>query len=208
MGNPSKLAERQLITLVRKGEWEIDSRGRIWRTAIRSGNRWSGEMRVLPCKRRRVERRCGGGHLQVRGMFDGVRIYCTAQRLVWQHFRGNIPARHEILHRNEKHTDNRLRNLLCSSEHPITPRYQWGDKNFSSKLTNRQVATIRQKYRQGCRPTMLELATRYGISIQQISRIVRGLRRPRQGGPIRTRDQRHAAGKRDRRTGRFSGGRA
>ena len=203
MARPSKLAERNLIALVRSGEWEIDSQGRIWRTAIRSGNRWTGETVVRPCRRRRADRPCGGGHLQVAATIDGSRLYCMAQRLVWQHFRGNIPPRHEIHHRNEKHADNRLRNLVCSAEHPITPRYQWGDANFSATLTNRQVAAIRKAYRKGMRPTMADLAKKYGVKHQHISRIVRGERRPKQSGPVRKVDHRHSASDRDAFTGQF-----
>ena len=211
MGRVSDLNERRLIAFVRSGEWEIDAAGRIWRVMLRTGNRYDGGFRVVTCKRRRVEKATPQGYLQVRAMVAGKRLHCGAHRLVWQHFRGDIPPGDEINHRNGLKDDNRPDNLLCGSAgenmehaHAGGLRDQHGEKNPAVKLTDNQVAQIRLAYSQGGH-TMAALAARFSVAVQTISRIVRGQRRCRQGGPVLGSDQRHDACEHDSATGRFVG---
>lgn len=49
------------------------------------------------------------------------------------------------------------------------------------------------------------LAKSFGVSLQTISKIVRGQRRPKQGGPIADVDQRHSVCDQHPITGRFVG---
>jgi hypothetical protein len=72
-----RLAERRLITLVREGQWSIDERGRIWRSAMRTGLKTGGS-HVIPVARRRVDRATPQGYLQVRAMLDGKRVCGSA----------------------------------------------------------------------------------------------------------------------------------
>lgn len=73
-----RLAERKLIALVRDGEWEINPDGSIWRVAMRRGGRHG--VRLIPCARRRVEKKMPSGYLLVRAMRDGIRVTGLAHR--------------------------------------------------------------------------------------------------------------------------------
>lgn len=56
------------------------------------------------------------------------------------------------------------------------PRY--GESSPSAKLTSEQVRLIRQRYAEGG-VLQRELAAEYGVGQTQVSRIIRGVRRPR-----------------------------
>jgi hypothetical protein len=177
--------------------FEIDAEGHVWRRARRGI--------------RRAEHRTPAGYLQVRWMTGGVRYYAGAHRLVWQHFNGDIPLGHEINHDNGLKDDNRPRNLVCGSggenmkhAHAGGLRDQAGEKNPAAKLTDNQVAQIRLAYAKGGH-TMEQLGVRFGVSFKTISKIVRGQRRAKQGGPVQSTDQRHCATARDPVTQRFAG---
>lgn len=208
MGRASPLHERILISLVRDGQWEIDSEGRVWCVADRRGLR-AGGSHLVPCERRRVEHRVPLGYLQVRAMIGGRRLHCGAHRLVWQHLHGDIPEGFEINHDNGLKDDNRPNNLLCGTggenvEHAHRGGLvdQHGEKNPSSKLTDRQVAQIRLAYDRGGW-TMAQLAARFGVAHQTVSKIVKGERRSKQGGPVNDSDRRHNASARAP-SGRFT----
>lgn len=212
MGRVSPLGERILIALVRDGQWQIDDQGRVWRTAIRIGLKGGGS-RLLPCKMRRVEKKTPGGYLQVRAVVAGKRVHVGAHRLVWQYFKGDIPPDHEINHDNGLKDDNRPANLLCGTggenarhAHRGGLKDQHGQKNPSAKLTDNQVAQIRLAYDRGGY-TQAQIAERFGVSHQAVSKIVRGQRRAKQGGPTKAEDLRHAGDHRDA-TGRFVGKKA
>lgn len=207
MGRASPLNERILISLVRDGQWEIDDQGRVWRVCVRTGLK-AGGSHLVPCERRRVEHRTPLGYLQVRAMIDGRRLHSGAHRLVWQHIHGDIPPGHEINHSNGLKDDNRPGNLLCGTagENVVHAHQgglidQSGQKNPSAKLTDNQVAQIRLAYAQGGH-TMESLGQRFGVSFKTVSKIVRGQRRQKQGGPVAASDQRLAKSLRDP-AGRF-----
>lgn len=209
MARISDLNERRLIALVREGQWEIDSKGRIWRVCIRTGLRQGGS-HLVPVARRRVEKTTPGGYLQVRATLDGERLHGGAHRLVWQHFNGDIPPGHEINHRNGLKDDNRPRNLECTSAganlshaHRGGLVDQFGQRNPAAKLTDNQVAQIRLAYSQGGY-TQEQLAKRFGVAHQTISKIVKGQRRPKQGGTTKPGDNRFGS-QQDPATGRFIG---
>lgn len=210
MGRASDLNERILIDLVRSGEWEIDADGRVWRLARRKGLRQGGFQIVL-CERGRIEHRVPKGYLQVRVMIDGHRYHCGAHRLVWQHFKGDIPLGEEINHDNGLKDDNRPNNLLCGTgtanvkhAHKYGLKDQYGQKNPAAKLTDNEVAQIRLAYSKGGH-TMEQLAVRFGVVFQTVSDIVRGHSRPKQGGPTADDDLRHSVCDHDPTTGRFVG---
>lgn len=199
--------ERVLIALVRDGQWQIDDAGRIWRVCIRVGLK-AGGSHLVPVARRRVEKMTPAGYLQVRAMIDGKRVHAGAHRLVWQYFNGDIPLGHEINHDNGLKDDNRPGNLLCGTggdnvghAHRGGLLDQHGQKNPAAKLTDNQVAQIRLAYDRGGY-TQAQLAKRFGVSHQAISKIVRGQLRSKQGGPTKTQDLRHAS-EQDPSTGRF-----
>ena len=204
-----RLAERLLIQLVRSGEWEIDEAGRIWRVAVRRGG--PRRFRLVPCARRRAEHRVGG-YLQVRASMGGRRVHGLAHRLVWQHRHGDIEPGHTINHKNGIKDDNRPDNLEPRSyggNHAHAHRTglidQRGEKNPAAKLRDNQVAQIRNAYAAGGF-TMQALADRFGVSVQHVSKIVKGQRRAAQLGPIATAaDLRHSVSERDPITGRFLG---
>ena len=210
-GIPSnhRLAERELIKLVRDGEWKIHPDGSIWRFKVRGGNRYTGMSQLRSCAPRRVEKRLPAGYLMVRAMRGSKRVCGLAHRLVWQHFNGDIPPGLTVNHKNGIKDDNRPENLelVTGSEqakhsHRNGLRDQHGQRNPAAKLADNQVAQIRLAYDQGGHD-MQGLAERFGVSSQQISRIVRGQQRPKQGGPVSHADLRHIASGRDPVTGRF-----
>ena len=205
-----RLAERKLIALVQSGEWEIDDRGRIWRTSVRRGNKKGGS-HLIPVKRRRVEKILPSGYLLVRAMIDGKRITGLAHRLVWQYFNGDIPEGMIINHKNGLKDDCRPDNLVPSTYTDNNSHAQkgglldqYGQKNPAAKLTDREVAQIRLAY-DGGGYTMESLAEKFGVTFQTISKIVRGKARQKQGGPVQEKDLRHCVCERDLSTGRFVG---
>jgi hypothetical protein len=110
--------------------------------------------------------------------------------------------------------DNRPKNLLCgtagkNAEHAHAGglKDQYGQRNPAAKLTDNQIAQIRLAYAKGGY-TMERLADRFGVRFQHISRIVRGQRRPKQGGPTADKDLRHSVCDRDPVTHRFVGKKA
>lgn len=201
--------ERALIALVREGQWEIDEAGRIWRVAVRTGLR-AGGSHLVPVARRRVEKALPQGYLQVRAMVGGKRVHTGAHRLVWQHFNGDIPTGHEVNHKNGLKDDNRPGNLTCGTAgeniehaHGGGLADQHGQRNPAAKLSDNEVARIRLAYAQGGY-TQAQLAERFGVAHQTVSKLVRGHRRPKQGGPTRDADHRHMATIQDPATGRIT----
>lgn len=205
-----RLSERKLIKLVLNGEWEIDEQGRIWRTSMRVGKK-SGGSHLVPVKRRRVEKHQPNGYLLIRATIDGKRVVGLAHRLVWQHHYGEIPDGKIINHDNGLKDQNFPKNLFLvthsgnmkhAHEHGLID--QSGERNPAAKLTNNEVAQIRLAYSKGGY-TMQQLADRYGVSFQHISKLIRGSRRAKQGGKTEESDHRHIACERDSNTGRFVG---
>ena len=194
-------AERLFAELLQAGMFEIDSEGRIWRLK-------DLRYRTRPI-RRRAERQTDLGYLQVAFMFEGKRYYPLAHRLVYLHLKGRIPDGDEVNHDNGMKDCNRPSNLLLGSSSENSThasrnglRDQYGQKNPHAKLTDNQVARIRLAYSKGGY-TMKELADKFGIQFQHVSRLVRGERRPKQAGPVMDIDHRHCASVRDETTGRF-----
>lgn len=205
-----QLPERRLIALVCDGQWEIDEYGRIWRTKVRSGLK-AGGWHLVPCERRRVEKRTPQGYMMVRAMIDGERIHAMAHRLVWQYVVGDIEPGLDINHKNGLKDDNRPSNLetVTPSEqsrhaHRTGLVDQHGQSNPAAKLTNNEISQIRQAYALGGW-TMAQLAERFGVRFQHISKIVRGARRAKQGGPTTDTDLRHSVCERDPQSGRYVG---
>jgi len=208
-----RLAERKLISLVQSGEWEIDERGRIWRNLVRRGLKCGG-IHLVSVSRRRVEKLLPSGYLMVRATIEGKRIVGLAHRLVWQYHFGDIPDGMIINHKNGMKDDCRPENLIPatysennSHAHQGGLLDQCGQKNPAAKLTDREVAQIRLAY-EGGGYTMETLAERFKVTFQTVSRIVRGKRRQKQGGPIQENDLRHSVCKHDPTTGRFIGKKA
>lgn len=206
-----RLAERKLIALVKSGEWEIDGQGHIWRISVRKGLKNGGSHLIL-VKKRRVEKILPSGYLMVRAMIDGKRVVGQASRLVWQYFYGDILEGMVINHKNGIKNDNRPENLELTTysgnikhAHKYGLLDQSGQRNPNAKLTNKQVAEIRLAYATGGY-TQEQLAKKYDVSFQYISKIVRGESRVKQPG--KTGDHRYLRQRnlmRDPITGRFIG---
>jgi len=143
-------------------------------------------------------------------MRQGQRLHVNASRLVWQHFHGDIPAGMCINHKNGVKDDNRPSNLelVTYSEnlrHAYATRlkHQGGETTPGAKLLDVEVKEIRQLYASR-RYRLKDLAARFGVTMQTVSKIVRGERRTEQGGPISRENPRGKPG-RDPRTGQFVG---
>lgn len=176
--------EEPVYQAARDGELTIDSDGRIWRVAVRRGDRWTGGTRLLACTPRRAEK-LSGKYLQVRVVFAGKRFHALAHRVVWLHFNGPIPDGLTVNHKNGDHVDNRPVNLELAThvEQAAHARgvlrrgrlNQFGESNPMAKLTTAQVTEICAARADG---TLLRvLAAQYRVSEQAISKIVRGERR-------------------------------
>lgn len=203
-----RLAERRLVSLVASGEWEIDADGQIWRVKRRKGCR-DGSVQTISIPRRRAEHQMPSGYLMVHAWWGIEHVNGLAHRVVWQHFVGDIPPGMVINHKNGIKNDNRPENLEILSYSGNTKHAyraglmdEYGQRNPAAKLTNNEVAQIRLAYASG-NYTMEQLGKRFSVRFQHISRIVRGQRRPKQGGPIENREHRHNACERDPVTGRF-----
>lgn len=181
----SRNREDDVYWAVQAGDLRIDPQGRVWRHAIRRGNRWAPGTLVIPCRPRRAER-LAHKYLQVRVMTNNVRSHALAHRLVWRHFVGPIPAGMTVNHKNGNHTDNRPSNLELAtpSEQAIHALYvlhrgrmvnQHGVRNAMAKLTEREVAEIRARREVG--ELLTALAADFGVAMQTISKIARGDRR-------------------------------
>lgn len=96
---------------VLSGEISIDRSGRVWRLKKRTYDRWTGGTKTTKCKKVRAEIGNEGGYFQVRVMRDGVRYYAAAARLVWHHFRGEIPLGLTVNHKDGNKQNNRISNL-------------------------------------------------------------------------------------------------
>ena len=191
-------AEDVILDAIKKGEFTIDEDGQIWR--YRGG------------KLVRAEHRTPQGYLQIRKMVNGKRYHTGAHRIVWEYFNGRIPDGCIVNHKNGQKDDNRPWNLeLSTASKNISHAHkhglldQSGQKNPAAKLTDKQVAEIRLAYSMGGY-TQEQLAKKYGVSYQCISKIVRGDRRSRQPG--QTGDYKHLRQRnivKDPITGRFVG---
>ena len=187
--------------------FEIDETGCIWRLKKRLGCRWHG-IKTINTPRQRAEHRTPLGYLQIRAMIGDRRLHGLAHRLVWQHFFGDLPDGMVINHKNGIKDDNRPENLEVvtyseNMKHAHANRLldQRGERNPAAKLSNLQVTEIREEHATG-KYQQQELARRFNVTFQAISKIVKGRSRQSQAGPIDTNDHRHAS-ERDPETGRF-----
>ena len=199
--------ERKLIAMVESGEFEIDSLGRIWRLKRRSGTR-DGGVTTYSMKRHRAEYRVGQGYLLIKARLGGKYISTLAQRLVWQHFFGEIPDGLLINHKNGIKDDNRPENLeVVTNSEDKKHAYRLGlipsgERHHLAKFSDNQVVEIRRLYASGDY-LQLNLAKMFNASRGTISGIVRGRSRIHQAGPIVRGDQRENYSERDLQTGRF-----
>lgn len=178
--------EDDIYPAVEAGELTIDSSGRIWRVAARRWDRWTSDVRTIPCAPRRAENETGK-YLQVRVMFGGVRVHALAHRLVWRHVYGSIPQGLTVNHKNGRWADNRPVNLELATPAEQTRHArevlrrgrldQFGSRNSMSKLTTEQVQEICSRRADG--ELLTALAAEFGVAQQTISKIARGERRSR-----------------------------
>jgi hypothetical protein len=120
-------------------------------------------------------KKTGKGYLTIGFKINGRYVRRAVHRLVLEAFVGPCPAGCWARHRNGKQQDNRLRNLLWDTpannqrdklKHGTATR---GERNGMATLTRRVVTAIRQA--QGPYGLGAKLATRFGISRSQVSRI-------------------------------------
>lgn len=186
MASKIKKAEEFVYAAVIAGEMEIDDQGRIWRIAVRRRDRWGGPPKSTPCKRAIADRSGTAGYRNVRAMVDGKRMTALSHRLVWLHLKGPIPDGLTVNHKNGRKGDNRPENLelATDSEQQIHANQvlgtgaganQTAERNPFAKVTTEQVVEIRAARATG--ETCAAIASRYGITYQQVWRIARRLSR-------------------------------
>jgi len=196
--------EDPFLERVSLGPFRIDSEGRIWKLSDHGSS----------CKARRAERGKPGDYQQVRIKIGDRYCYVSAHRAVFRYFYGPIPAGIEVNHDNGIKDDNRPANLVLSTcsgnvkhAHANGLIDQFGQKNPAAKLSDNQVAQIRLAYSKGGY-TMEQLGVKFGVSFKTISKIARGQRRPKQGGPIQNHDLHRNVCDRNSITGQFVGKKA
>ncbi len=168
-----------LLSLVRSGELEIDSDGRIWRVKKRGGNPDRNGFAVRPCPRVRAEFKTRGGYLLVCTTIDGVKTTASAHRIAWTHFRGPIPVGKTINHLNGKKDDNRPENmdLATHSEQRrhaldvlnVNRNRPKGSLNPKTSLSEADVLRMREMRAQGV--MVKTIAAEYGINKKAVSKI-------------------------------------
>lgn len=169
---------------VMSGDLVIEPDGAIWRVRKRTWD--SGQRKAVstPCRRVRAENDCGD-YLQVRVMVDGKRVCALAHRVVYHHFKGPIPDGLTVNHEDGNKKRNTPTNLELAtySEQQVhaihtlkTARlgHQNGTLNLMAKLEPSQIATIRRRRAAGER--LISIASDFGISFQEVSKIARGER--------------------------------
>lgn len=103
-------SEDAIYALVVSGVLEIDTRGRIWRVKLLRNN---GTGTTVPCERRRADGLPNNkGYLRVGCERGGGRVFrAFAHRLVFRHFKGEIPDGITINHKDNMRTNNDPDNL-------------------------------------------------------------------------------------------------
>ena len=171
-GDPMAFARAHVAA----GVLEIDSAGRIWRTAI--FNR--GEWKRIP--RRRAENPGNKGYLRVSLWVPRERrlAQVMAHNLVWTIFRGPIPLNLEVNHKDLKTSNNRPSNLeLLTKAGNIQHSYANGRTRLWSHavewrpgrltLTDARIQQIRRMRASGRR--LRDVADRFHISISHVHRL-------------------------------------
>lgn len=171
--NPS---ENVILSLVRDGFFRVDDDGRVWRKQAFGR---TGKRRLVPEKH--ADELRPDGYSQVRVTVNKVDYVALSHRIVWANKNGPIPLGIEINHDNGRRSDNRPGNLL-----PATPSgnslhaYEVlgraptrGEANGRAKLSESQVAKIRQRHAGGD-IAQRALAREYGVSHTQIRQIISG----------------------------------
>lgn len=118
------------------------------------------------------------GYIIHKTTWNQVKVHIMVHRAIWIGAHGGIipPPGMEIDHANGIKTDNRITNLLLvtpkeNTHNPNT--YKLRFKQRKAPLTEAQKETIREIYAGG-QMTMQQLADKYLVSRQHISRILKG----------------------------------
>ena len=162
-----KNLEKRVQKYVGSGLLYIDRFGTVWRMY-----RNKSVAIVSPSKR---------GYIYISVTKAGYRISCSAHRLVWQHFYGDIPRHLTINHRNGIKSDNRPENLELVTlkenfHHAIRIGLVrvLGEDNSNAKLADYEIEDIRSL---AGVMTQKEIAEQYEVDPSHISRIINGQRR-------------------------------
>ena len=172
--------DEAVYAAVERGDIEIDEQGQIWRVVKRGWDRWQQVTIARPCKRVRAENDTGA-YLMIRAMTDGTRVCTGAHRLVFRHFKGQIPPGLTVNHENGVKKDNRPENLTLASysdqaRHALRVLRvgrtdQNGERNAMAKLRAGMVREIRRRRAAG--ESLRSIATAFGISDRTVSKIAR-----------------------------------
>jgi hypothetical protein len=157
--------DKVIMSLVYSGYFSIKDDGTIWR------------------KDKRAERLLRTGYLQIRVLYNGIRYHSCSHRIIYRWFKGKIPINYEVNHIDGVKSNNNPSNLeVCSrsdnAKHAfkLGLKNQNGEKNPSCKLLDSDIDMIISLYETG-NYTQQEIASKFNVAHQHISKIVKGKRR-------------------------------
>ena len=173
--------------MIRSGELEIDSKGRIWRLkkrhgrGVAQGGGYELGVRISPCRRVRAEYRQKQGYLLIARTLNGERTVACAHRVVWSYFNGPVPDGLTINHKNGVKDDNHPDNLelMTYSEQRkhalevlnVKRHRPIGSKHPKTHLNEQDVIRIRQLRQSGM--MVKDIAKEYRMNPRAISAICR-----------------------------------
>ena len=177
--------EKVFLAMVRAGELEIDSHGRIWRLrkrhgkGVMMGGGYHKGAKTSPCKRVRAEYSTWGGYLCITATRNGKRTATGAHRVVWVYHNTTIPKGMTINHENGKKSDNRPQNLTLMSYSEqrihalevlkVNRHRPQGSKHPKTFLTESQVIEMRKLRQAGM--MVKDIAKQYKMTTKATSAI-------------------------------------
>lgn len=168
-------SELLFLDAIKRGIFEIDNTGRIWRLG-----KFHNHGTFIKLNKRRAELDTNGrGYLRVWFMAHRHHYTCQAHRLVWRYFNGDIPSGFQINHKNGIKYDNRPDNieLVSPRENQLHALYiiktkvpNYGERNGNAKINADQVLEIRNRAQ--CGDSISLLSQAYNLSYTHMRRIV------------------------------------
>ena len=106
------------------------------------------------------------GYYYFKMYYDGKGHGTSVHRFIWEYFHGNIPEGNIVIHKNKDKLDNRLENLMLSTNRETTRKRDY------AKLNMELAFQIREDYSTNIY-SYSELAAMYNVSKTTISNCIK-----------------------------------